>query len=250
MSKFDRKTSTGHTAGIHSAASFGEAERSLKRQRDADMAEFNSKSGGSEQVAETVYRDKKGKKLDMLSEFMKQQSTTEGKKQIVEQAQIEWGVGSVQKKAMEQTKQELLEIASEPFARTVDNPKLERMRKEALRDGDPMAQYFSAKKEKEQEQRYAEEDAEEERREKEQQAGSSSKSSVYGVGRSSTSTRSRKPPYKGPEPAPNRFGIRPGYRWDAVDRSSESRFEHRVMLKMNERGSLKDDAYKWSVSDL
>ena len=29
--------------------------------------------------AETVYRDKKGKKLDMLNEFMRQQAVREGK---------------------------------------------------------------------------------------------------------------------------------------------------------------------------
>ena len=40
---------------------------------------------------ETVYRDKKGKKLDMLSEFMRQQNTEESKKLKLEQAQYEWG---------------------------------------------------------------------------------------------------------------------------------------------------------------
>lgn len=169
----------------------------------------------------------------MLSEFMKQQSTTEGKKQLVEQAQFDWGIGSVQKKAYEDKRNEMIDIANEPFARTVDDPKLEKMRKEVIRESDPMAQYFAQKQEKVQADLDEQLDREERRN----------------PTKTATITR-RKPLYKGPTPAPNRFGIRPGYRWDAVDRSNASRFEHRVMTKMNEKASLKDDAYKWSVSDL
>jgi len=176
----------------------------------------------------------------MLTEFMKSQSSAEGKKQLVEQAQYEWGTGSVQKKAFQDTKQELLDIANEPFARTVDNPKLEKMRKETVRDGDPMAAYFASKQEKVLE----EEDLREERDEARHAASNNTQ------GSKAVPASRRKPLYKGPTPAPNRFGIRPGYRWDAVDRSSQARFEHKVMTKMNEKNSLKDDAYKWSVSDL
>lgn len=234
--KTERKTSTGHTAGIHSASSFGQAERSLKRERDLEMSQIDSAAAGRN--AETVYRRKDGKKLDMLTEFMKSQSTSEGKKQQVEQAQYEWGTGSVQKKAFEDTKQELLNIANEPFARTVDNPELERMRKERIRDDDPMAQYFQSKQEKIMEER----DEREEREEAKLLRKNPEAKNVP--------TSRRKPLYKGPTPAPNRFGIKPGYRWDAVDRSSAARFEHKVMTKMNEKSALKDDAYKWSVSDL
>ena len=241
MSKQERKTASGHTAGIHSGESFGESERSLKRQRDLELAQMDQSAAGKN--AETVYRDKRGRKLDMLNEFMKQQSSTEGKKQVVEQAQFEWGSGSVQKKAFEESRKEFEEMADAPFARTVDDPKLERMRKEALRDGDPMAQYFSTQRSKQQEERDAEEDrlAAERDRERERSGNFTA---------SKPPTSRKKPLYNGPTPAPNRFGIRPGYRWDAVDRSNAARFEHKMMTKMNEKNSLKDDAYKWSVSDL
>jgi hypothetical protein len=46
---------------------------------------------------DTVYRDKKGKKLDMLNEFMRQQAVREGKEFKLEKAQHEWGKGLVQK---------------------------------------------------------------------------------------------------------------------------------------------------------
>ena len=155
----------------------------------------------------------------------------------------------MQKKNVEDRKQELLEIASEPFARTVDNPKLEKQRKEVLRIGDPMAEYFQAKREKEQEQVYQKEEELQLEIQARQSADPLFKQQQQQSAQAYAAKR-RKPSYKGPAPAPNRFGIAPGYRWDAVDRSSASKFEHRVMTKMNERSSLREDEYKWSVSDL
>jgi pre-mRNA-splicing factor CWC26 len=240
-SKSERKTSTGHTAGLHSGGSFGEAERTLKRERDQDLAQMDQGAAGRN--AETVYRDKRGRKLDMLSEFMKQQSSAEGKQKAVEKAQYDWGTGAVQKKATEESRQEMLDLASAPFARTVDDPKLERMRKETTRVGDPMAEYFASKREKEQSEMDEQDEREAAARDKERE-----RSANFTASKPPTSKK--KPLYNGPTPAPNRFNIRPGYRWDAVDRSNSLKFEHKVLLKMNERSALKDDAYKWSVSDL
>lgn len=208
-------TSTGHSAGIHSAASFGQEEKQLRREREKALEEFNRQNADSN--ADTVYRDKKGRKLDMLSEFMRQQALAEGKKVAIQQAQFEWGLGAVQKKDHEEAQKELVELADEPFARMANDPKLEKIRKGVIRDGDPMADYFVKKQEK----------------------------TVPG---STTTSRTGKPLYKGPNPTPNRFGIRPGYRWDAVDRSNG--FEQKALTKLNEKSAFKEDEYKWSVSDL
>jgi hypothetical protein len=70
-------TASGHLAGLQSGDAFGSKERSIKAVRDQELAKSDPKLSGAD--AETTYRDKKGKKLDMLSEFMRQQAVQEGK---------------------------------------------------------------------------------------------------------------------------------------------------------------------------
>ena len=57
-----------------------------------------------------------------------------------------------------------------------------------------------------------------------------------------------KPTYKGPPPKPNRYGIRPGYRWDGIDRGNG--FEDRLLTSVHSRGRKKEEAYKWSSADM
>lgn len=101
----------------------------------------------------------------------------------------------------------------------VDDPKLEEMRRNAIRDGDPMAAYIS----------------------KNPQKPEGSASAVK-------TAKLTKPVYRGPAAPPNRFNIAPGYRWDAIDRGNG--FERKVLLKMNERTVFKEDEYRWSSADM
>jgi pre-mRNA-splicing factor CWC26 len=217
MKRKSEKTSTGHYAGVQSSESFAFNEKILRGERENEINELNTKFSG--QNAETVYRDKHGKKLDMLSEFMRQQSNEENKKQKLEQAQYEWGLANVQKKEAVEALKELEQISSEPFARTIEDPRLEAMKKNELRDGDPMAEYFRTKKSK---------------------TDSTSKNNKTNI--------PNKPQYNGPGMIPNRFGIKPGYRWDAIDRGNG--FEKKLLVMMSDKKSFKEDEYKWSVADL
>ena len=226
-----KKTASGHDAGLQSSSQFGKTEKELKAQRDLELSNADPSLLGSQ--AETVYRDRKGKKLDMLNEFMRQQAIKEGKEVKLKEAQMEWGRGSVQKEEAALARKEMEEIANEPFARTIDNPRLEAMRKEVIRDGDPMAEYFMQKKEKE-----------------EAMVGSSS-SNASGSSSSSSlliKQKPQKPKYKGPLGLPNRFSIPPGYRWDGIDRGN--RYEHKILTKQNDRTALKEDEYRWSTQDM
>ena len=219
------KTASGHDAGLQTGAGFGRTEKEMKARRDEDLKNADPAMQGAGQ--ETVYRDRKGKKLDMLSEFMRQQAVREGKELKIEKAQNEWGKGTVQKLEVEALRQELIDVASEPFARAVDNPRMEAMRKEIIRDGDPMAEYFARKKEKEDDLKTADMSLQQ-------------KEDVPQI--------MKKPRYKGPIGAPNRFHIFPGYRWDGIDRGN--RYEHKILTKSNDRTALKEDEYRWSVSDM
>jgi pre-mRNA-splicing factor CWC26 len=174
--------------------------------------------------AETVYRDRKGRKLDMLNEFMRQQAIVEGAAVRVERAQVEWGKGTVQKQSAESSRKELEILAAEPFARAEDDPRMESLRRQEIRDGDPMAEYFASK----------------------QQSSSSSSSSSSSTGRGGG--RPRKPLYQGPAPPSNRFNIPPGYRWDGVDRGNA--WEAKILKGANKRKSIKDDAAAWSMADM
>ncbi|TBU22590.1 Pre-mRNA-splicing factor of RES complex-domain-containing protein [Dichomitus squalens] len=125
-----------------------------------------------------------------------------------EAAKMEWGKGLVQRDEAVKQKQELEKMRSQAFARTADDAELNEELKAQDRWNDPAAQFLTKKRLK----------------------------------------GPRKPEYTGPPPPPNRFGIKPGYRWDGVDRSNG--FEKKYFQKQNERRRRGAESYEWSVDDM
>jgi pre-mRNA-splicing factor CWC26 len=56
-----------------------------------------------------------------------------------------------------------------------------------------------------------------------------------------------KPQFEG-QFMPNRFGIKPGHRWDGVDRSNG--YEKKWFEVQNAKKAQQEDTYKWSTEDM
>ncbi|KAF8656209.1 hypothetical protein AX16_002645 [Volvariella volvacea WC 439] len=125
-----------------------------------------------------------------------------------EAKKMEWGKGLIQKEEEEKRRQELEKQKDMPFARRADDKEMNEELKAKELWNDPAAAFLTKKKSK----------------------------------------GPRRPEYTGPPPPPNRFGIKPGYRWDGVDRSNG--FERKLFQSLNERKRKTNESYQWSVDDM
>ena len=85
VSRFS-STVSGHAAGLQSGSEFGEREREYKVIRDSELSKADPSLSGAQ--SSTVYRDKTGKKLDILNEFVRQQALKETKVNFYETSRI------------------------------------------------------------------------------------------------------------------------------------------------------------------
>ncbi|KAE8592564.1 hypothetical protein XENTR_v10018791 [Xenopus tropicalis] len=161
--------------------------------------------------AETVFRDKSGKRRDLNIE-REQQQQKQAAQDKKDELYAQWGKGLAQKEQQQKKLEDAIKEMEKPLARYIDDTDLDKMLREQEREGDPMAKFLQKKKDKK------------------------------------TSEKKERPRYKGPNPPPNRYNIWPGYRWDGVDRSNG--FEKQFFARMAEKTAVQEEAYKWSVEDM
>lgn len=158
--------------------------------------------------AQTIYRDKSGKKIQKTSEIMFNELRSRGiqSKEEEELEKLQWGLGKKQIEELEKKHEELEKAKERPFAVYADDLDFNSELKNELREEDPMAKFIETKK------------------------------------------KSNKPEYKGPKGPTNRYGIKPGYRWDGVDRGNG--FEREYLSKKATDNLNEEEKYKYLTRDM
>ncbi|KAL9604390.1 MAG: hypothetical protein Q9219_000578 [cf. Caloplaca sp. 3 TL-2023] len=180
----------------------------LDRQKEQEHRRFLTESAERNgKASETIYRDASGRIINVA---MKR---AEARKKAEEEAakaaeQLEAQKGDVQKAERQRRKEALRDAKFMPVARYADDAEMNDELREKERWNDPAAQFMTKPKK----------------------------------GKSSTG----KPLYNGPF-TPNRYGIRPGHRWDGVDRGNG--FEKEYFTARNRRRDLKELDYTWQMDE-
>lgn len=204
-----KTTLEGKKAGLQDASAMKKELLDLKNRENQMYSQMDASVSGL--GAAPVVRDRKtGRKRDLAKE-KEQEEEKAAKTAIKEQKYSRWGKGLKQVEDAEERLADTLKEMSKPLARYADDEDLDNFLKAQEREGDPMLEYIRNKQQE------------------------------------STSLAGNKPVYKGSF-TPNRFGIRPGHRWDGVDRSNG--FEKKWFMSKNARKAVEEEAYKWSTSDM
>lgn len=214
----------GSHAGLQSAAAVtAQLERRQREEREQFEAERRSGLARHGEEEETSYRDATGRRVDLSmrrAEARRAAQEAEDK----EREKAEMLKGEVQLEEARRRREVLEEARGMAVARTADDEDMNREMKAQRRWNDPMERFLDA----------------------EERAGTKAVAGGGGVGGKVGGKASRKPVYKGPAP-PNRYGIRPGYRWDGVDRSNG--FEAERFKAINRRERNKGLDYAWQMDE-
>lgn len=224
------RMSSGARAGLQTAADTAAMVQEAERRKNAELkaARVNKKRNKDkpDPAEETVYRDATGRRID-VSMKRAEARAAELEKLKQERNEKEDAMGEVQKRQKEERKEQLEEAKFLGVARHADDEEMNEELKAAIRWDDPMAAYMMKKQE-------------------EQEGGGRTKgrSAADGEGRSGGGPRRRG--YQGPAP-PNRYGIKPGWRWDGVDRGNG--FEKEWFQARGRKSRTENLEYQWQMDE-
>lgn len=204
------KTLDGKVSGLQDAKTLKRENDAFKERQEKLFREMRPEMSGRD--AEIVIRDRRGRNKDFEREVedeRKKAEVEEARKKVYDR----WGKGVKQIEDLEKRYQEHMHEASKPLARMADDQDLRDHLRNQERLDDPMLEYMRKKKQDDNKKKGVQE----------------------------------KPKYLGQFPD-NRFNIRPGYRWDGVDRSNG--YEKKYFSMINSKKSLEEEAYRYSTEDM
>ena len=207
---------SGARAGLQTAEQTAAMVAAEERRRKADAKAYHTSGSGSKDPAatvqqETIYRDASGRIINVTMKRAEARRAAEEQRLKEEQAQAAL-MGDVQRQERESRKQELREAQYLPLARTADDEVMNEELKARQRWNDPAAQFLSTPK------------------------------TAGGV----NADAAGRPIYKGSY-QPNRYSIRPGHRWDGVDRSTS--FEKEWFAARQKKARVGALEYEWQMDE-
>ena len=200
---------SGAMAGLQTA---DQVTAALKRKEKAERKAMEAAGLDSTGKAqETIYRDASGRIINvaMKRAELRAKAEEEERKKLEE---LEARKGDVQRREKEERKQQLEDAKVMWVARYADDKQMNEELKERERWNDPMAQLIASKK----------------------SGGKGGKSKSGGK------------TYQGAF-EPNRYGIKPGWRWDGVDRGNG--FERKWFAARNKAKDRAELEYAWQMDE-
>jgi len=202
---------SGAKAGLQTAAQVAAQLRKREQEEKTKMAAADLEAGGKAQ--ETIYRDASGRIINvaMKRAELRRKAEEEERRKVEDE---ESRRGDVQRREKEARKRQLEDASLLGVARYADDTELNREMKDKERWNDPAMGFLTEK------------------------TGAGKKKAGSGLKGKKT--------YQGAS-EPNRYGIKPGYRWDGVDRSNA--FERKWFEARNARQSRKEAEYAWEMDE-
>lgn len=202
---------SGAAAGLQSAE---QVTAALRRKEKAELKAIREAGlDPTGKAQETIYRDASGRIINVAMKRAELRAKAE-EEERKKQEELENRKGDVQRREKEERMQALRDIKVQGVARHADDEAMNDELKERERWNDPMAQLLATKK----------------------------TSGKAKAGKSKSTAKS----YLGAA-EPNRYGIRPGWRWDGVDRSNG--FEKKWFAARNAAKDRKDLEYAWQMDE-